>query len=527
MDSSKTILQSFKSFFIGTLFTRVLGMLRDVSLAWVFGASIEIASFMVAFRLSNLFRRLFGESSMQSSFSPYFETLRIEDKKKAAFFYRDLLFSLLFILVSIVVIFEIVLFYFMKNNIFSNFTSVFSYTSLMLPGLIFICLYGLDMALLQCEKKYFLPAISPSIFNIVTLITVFLIKDMPKGDGIKILSISVSFSFLLQYLVNARVSFKILSKDINFKSWFQFNLFSKEIKKLIAPIFLSILGIASTQLNSALDVIFAKIADPQSPAYLWYSIRLYQLPLSLFAIGVSQAILPPLTRAFISNDQNQFKNFFNLAIKKSYTLLVPITVGIFILGLPSINLIFNRGSFDNITLIQTNKCLSAYSISLVFSSFIFIIASSFYAKKKYLYPTIASIISIGVNIFLNSIFIFVFNMKASSIALATSISSIINFLILLYFLKKEKKDLFEQKLLKSFFTVFNVSIFAFFITAIFGYLFKDPNILYLLNKQVSFSRNFLSQITSLLSLTSMYFSAVFLISLVTKQKDILNIVKIK
>jgi putative peptidoglycan lipid II flippase len=525
MDNSKSIIKSFKNFFIGTLFSRFLGMARDISLAFFFGASAEIAAFMVAFRLANLFRRLFGESLLQSTFSPYFETLRNEDKKKASFFYRDLFFTILTILLGVVLLSEIILFFFQKNNFFISFNNVFSYTGYMMPGLIFICLYGLDLAFLQCEKKYFIPSVAPCVFNIVIILTTFFIRDLDKGVGVKILSISVSLAFLFQYLLSAGFSFKIFLKEISISSFLKPKIFSSEIKKLIIPIFLSVLGIASTQINSVIDLIFAKINNPLSPAYLWYSIRLYQLPLSLFAIGVTQAIMPPLTRAFVKNNIVLFKSFFNLAIKKSFSFLLPITVGIFVLGLPSINLIFNRGSFDDISLIETNRCLSAYGISLVFSSFIFIISSAFYAKKNFFYPTIASIISVFINIFLNAVFIFLFKMSFMSIAIATSISSFFNFLILLYFLKKEREDLFEKNIVGKFLKILFISILSLVVTLLLGYFIKDESVLYLVSGKVFFSKSIFVKLRSLFSLASIYFSFLFILSFVFKQRDVLSLLK--
>jgi len=518
VDTSNSIVKSFKNFFLGTFFSRISGFLRDIAMAFFFGASEYISAFMVAYRFANLFRRLFGETSFQAGFIPYYESLRLENQKESSKFYRDLLFTLAFFITFIVLTCEIVLFFMSK---FVGHNQIIHLTQIMLPGLIFICLYALNSSFLQCHKNYFLAAVSPVSFNLVWIGCVLFFRNLIDEKFVIILSIAIVLAFLFQYLTTFFSSFKIISFDLSFNECLKPKIFTNEIKKLVKPISLSILGIGAVQINSALDSIFASIAQSSGPAYLWYAIRLYQVPLALFAISISSAILPPLTRAYKLDDYDNFKKFLNLGILRSFGLMMPCTFALIILGPSIVNLIYTRGAFNEVDLINTMHCLFGYVLGLSFASFVMITASAFWAKKEYFVPSLSSILSVILNILLNAIFIFLFNMKSISIAIATSVSCIFNFFILFYFLKKRFSNLFQKDLFTAFFKIIFCSIFAAIITIVIGFLIKDQSINFLLKQDFYFPKSFLVKVNSFFILSMIYCLSLFICAYITKTKEIL------
>lgn len=520
-DTSFSIVRSFKSFFIGTFFSRISGLLRDILMAFFFGTSPHIAAFMVAYRFANLFRRLLGEASFQAGFVPHYENLRLEDKKKASIFYRDLFFSITFLLATIILLTE--MFLFSSSSLFKN-NETINLTKIMLVGLVFICLYALNSSFLQCHQSYFLPSVAPAIFNVVWIGCAIFFRNVETEKFIFILAFFIVVAFFFQYLTTAFSSFRIVRQDLNLKELIKFKLFTKDIKKLVKPILLSIIGISAVQINSALDAVFATLAEKEGPAYLWYAIRLYQLPLALFAIAISSAILPPLSRAFKLDDFLNFKRFFSFGMAKSFAFMLPSSIALIILGPSIINLIFARGAFDTFALINTNNCLFGYAIGLCFATFVMIISTAFYAKKEYFIPTVAAIISVIANIFLNLIFIYYFHLKSTSIAIATSFSAILNFAILSFFLKKRIKDIFSKNLIYSCVNTFFCTAFAAFVTIFIGYLLQDPTINFLLNKKFVFPKIFLDKALSFFKISSIYVITLFVSAYFLKNKEILEIV---
>lgn len=412
MDSSHSILKSAKSFFAGTALSRMTGLLRDIAMASCFGSSPEIAAFMVAYRFANLFRRLLGEGNLQAGFVPHFASLQEE----GGHFFRDTAYSLALILLGVIAFLEMVL-WGIKGWVGSDWESILTLTMWMAPGLFFICLYALNSALLQCRKKYFIPAAAPVFFNLVWILAVFIRPD------VTFLACAITVAFGAQWLATVWEGLRLVS----FKEWLQPKLFSLEFQKLLKPLFLGIVGISAMQLNTALDAFFARIADLQGPAFLWYAIRIQQLPLALFGIALSGALLPPLSRA---QDPVQKESLLHTALTSATALMLAATFGIFLFGKAGVQLLFGHGEFTKANVLMTTHCLWAYGAGLVPSVWVLILAARFYAEKNYRTPMIASLASVGINVGLNALFVFALGWGAVSIAIATTMSAFCNALFL-------------------------------------------------------------------------------------------------
>lgn len=408
MDTTHSVLKSAKAFFAGTALSRVSGFLREMALAAVFGSSPEIAAFMVAYRLANLFRRLLGEGNLQAGFVPHFTEL----KERGGVFFRDVAASMTLILLAAVAILEAILWSALRL-VSSDWAQIVELTMWMVPGLFFICLYSLNSSLLQCRKKYFLPAIAPVMFNFIWIAAVLFWED------VRWLSIAVTIGCGGQWLMTVPEGARLLS----FREWLKPKIFSPEFRALLQPLALGVIGIGAVQFNSALDAIFARLADNQGPSFLWYAIRIQQLPLALFGIAFSGALLPPLSR---SQDPEHRKGLLEAALKHSAALMIVCTFGIAALGKPGVNLLFGHGHFTLADVDETTACLWAYGLGLIPSAFVLLLAARFYAEKNYRAPTIASLLSVAANVIFNALFVFGFGWGAISIAIATSLSAFLN-----------------------------------------------------------------------------------------------------
>lgn len=428
-DSNTTIFQSAKQFLSGTFISRISGLLRDVAMAYAFGTSSAIAALMVAFRFAHLLRRLLGEGALQSAFIPKFEELRKESENRAAAFFSDVAATLSLTLLAIVLL--------SMGGAWAasccaplspGAKEIFSLTLILMPSLFFICLYGLNSALLQCEKSYFLPSVAPTAFNIVWVIGTFLSFSLPPEEAMSRLAGFIVLACAGQWMMTVPQTWNFLKKHGSFPSLN--GLFSREVKCLFAPLFLAVSGVAATQINSALDPLFARYADAEGPAFLWYAIRLQQLPLSLFGIALSSALLPPLARAAKREDFTAYNNFLSLALHRCILFVTPMTFAFWIAGDSCINLIYGYGDFGAESIAYTASSLAAYSFGLVPSALILVIAPAFYAKGDYRFPALSTAASVLLNIALNSLFVLILGWGAASVALATSISSWGNFFML-------------------------------------------------------------------------------------------------
>ena len=471
-DSTQTIVSSSNRFFCGTLISRFSGMLREVVMAAIFGCSPTVAAFLMAFRFSNMLRRLFGEGAMQSSFIPHFEEIRLESPKRSAQFFCNLSLSILIILFFLVLVAEGFLCgMLMWGNVRESNQEIFRLTAIMLPSVFFICLFGLNTSLLQCEKKYFLSSVAPSFFNLIWILSILILNNGTQVNAIKYLSASVVIAYFVQWLFTMPEVIRILSRSISWGVFKDFKIFSRDMIKFKSILFISMIGVGASQLNGALDLIFARMSDLSGPAYLSYSLRLQQLPLALFGIGTVGALLPPLSRAIKSGNIDEYKHFLTFALKRCISILIPCTVMIVILALVIVNVVYGRGDFDNTSTRYTALCLTLYGLGLLPMTLVFLLASAFYACGKYSFPTKISIISVCVNICLNFLFIAVFNMGSASVAAATSISAVVNTVLLLVGLIKQVSTLPLKAILCTSMKVFCISIVVAIFTLIISKYF--------------------------------------------------------
>lgn len=387
----------------GTFLSRVTGLLRDVGTAAVFGASAPLAAFMVAFRFSNLLRRVLGEGPLASSFIPHYEALKKEGLEKV--FFGDMFATLSLVTGSIVVLGELLMWPFRE-------TQIVHLTMLMLPGLYFICLSGLSSAYLHTEKRFFLSGISPAVFNLVWIVSLVFVKS------VEALAMVVVLAFACQFVLT---SFAGLSLT----RIYEITPFSKEVRRVLMPFGLGILGIAASQINSALDPLFARKALLEGPAYLWYAIRIYQLPIALIGIALSNALLPALSKADERGalvKEGLFTMLFLMGLS---------TIGLFAFGGWIVEILYHHGNFTSEGVLLTKWCLWAYAVGLIPSGLVLVLAPMHFARKSYKAPALISVVTVAVNIALNSVFVFVFKWGAFSVALATSASAYVNLGLLL------------------------------------------------------------------------------------------------
>ncbi|MEN9654599.1 MAG: hypothetical protein RL235_711 [Chlamydiota bacterium] len=418
-----------RAFFSGTLLSRCSGLLRDIVMAYCFGSNPSVAAFMVAYRLAHLFRRLIGEGNLSSAFVPQFEAM--QDVSKGSLLYRDAAWSLGLIALGLIALFEFMLWQ-AQSWLTHGWLEIAAMTQWMAPSLLFVVLYALGGALLQCRHRLFSFAASSIWLNATWITAAVTIHVLRVPEPLYHLSIVVPLAFAAQWVAVMYSCHTELKGYLPWRLLFRPHLFSEGVRRLMRPLWHGTLGIGAMQINGALDAIFARAADPSGPAYLWYAIRLEQLPLALFGIALANALLPLLSKAMQEQRLDTYKQLLASGIRHTIALMVPITAAIAALGWDAIALIYRHGAFGQSDVAMTFGCLVAYSISLVPSALTLLIATGFYARHEHIISSRASMASVACNMFFNALFVFAFGWGAVSIALATSIAAICNIGILVW-----------------------------------------------------------------------------------------------
>ena len=287
-----------------------------------------------------------------------------------------MMFSLTFLLLFIILIGELLFGWCLFREWGSEgVREVISLTALMLPGLLFICLFALNMGFLHSEQRYFLSGVAPVVFNIIWMFGIYLTYSKSVAWSMNFLSLTVVVALFCQWLFTLPALFSFFK---GFSFWKGVSLWSGEIKKIKKYIFISMLGVGAMQINSALDVIFARIADPSGPAYLAYALRLEQVPMALFGIALASAVLPPLSRAIKDQRWEEYRGYIFFALERGMGLMIPCFFGLVLTGLWAVNLIYGHGDFSVIAIKETSLSLIAYGLGLFPMSAVFILAASFF-----------------------------------------------------------------------------------------------------------------------------------------------------
>lgn len=404
----------------GILISRILGFIRDLLTASILGANIYSDIFFVAFKLPNLFRRIFAEGAFTQSFIPSYAKTNHKIQFSTILFSQFLIFII--ILSLIVTLFSTLI----TKVIAIGFDT--STIDLAAP-LVAICFYYLPLifivtflaALLQYKNHFSTTAFSTSLLNISLITSLLLTANLEKYDIAYYLSWAVIIGGILQVIVHLiaikKLKIKFLTKSIKKSK----NTFKES--KFYNQFYLAVFGSSSAHIAAFLDTWLASFLVSGTISYLYYANRVFQLPLALFAIATSIALFPTIAKALKHDNEDKAlqilkKSFYILSILLITASLIGIIFNNFI-----VELLFLRGAFTQIDADNTALILSMYLIGLVPFGISKIFSLWLYSKHQQGKAAKITAISLGWNIVLSLIFIIPF--QAAGLAFASTLSGFI------------------------------------------------------------------------------------------------------
>jgi putative peptidoglycan lipid II flippase len=454
----------------GTLLSRILGFLRDMVIANFFGAGVAADAFFVAFRIPNLWRRLVGEGSLTISFIPVYTeylTKRTEEESREV---THIAFTIagviLLIFTALGILFSPILIRIIAPGFYKipeKFQLTVALNQIIFPYLFFMGLFALCMGILNSLRHFFAPAFAPIFLNISIILSVFLFYHAFEKP-VFTLALGVLVGGLIQFLF--QIPF-LIKKRIGFR--FNFNYRHPAIKRIGSLMIPGLIGTAVYQLNVFIDTIFASFLPTGSVSYLFFADRLMEFPLGIFAIAVGMASLPSLSQLASSGKVEELKETLSFTFRLVSFISVPAMVGLIALKTPIINLLFQRGQFDYHATIMTAKALLFYSVGLWAIAGSRTIVPAFYSLQDTWTPLKIALICLGANVIFNSILIY--PMKHAGLALATSLSSALNLILLFRKLGPKLGRIDLRKNFRSLLKIFFCSLlmgFAAYIFCSFG-----------------------------------------------------------
>ena len=442
-----------------TFLSRILGYFRDLLIARVIGAGLISDCFFVAFKLPNLFRRILGEGAMNAAFIPVVSGVRTKSGKKSADVFFSNIFSFLLVaLLAFVLILEI----FMPLIItliapgFSDNPEKFNHsinlTRLTFPFVLFICLTSLMGAYLNTLGKFASMAVTPIILNLSLIFTLLIFF---KSENLFLISSTLSFVVSIAGIIqviwmyyNIRRNKSKLSINFSFLKTFKSD---KEITKFFKLLLPAILGNGAYQINLLIDMILASTLPDGSISFLYYADRVNQLPLGVLGIAIGTALLPVLSSQVKKNQKKEAEKSISKAIKFGILFSIPAFFGLLIFSENIISFLFFRGAFEYKDVQATSSALIALCCGLPAFIMIKILVIPFFANEDTKTPIKISLFCMSINLILNLILIREF--LHVGLAIPTSVSAWINFILLFYILNKNLNYSFDISIFKVFLKV--------------------------------------------------------------------------
>jgi len=421
----------FKSIFtnsIGTLFSRILGFIRDLLTASFLGANVYSDIFFIAFKLPNLFRRIFAEGAFAQSFIPSFTAAK--HKSIFAVHIFVLFFFIIFLLTLLVQLFP----YAAAKTIALGFDEktlelAAPFVSLNFYYLLFIFAVSFLSALLQYKEHFATTAFSTGLLNISMISALLLSQDKDSQEIVYYLSIGVLTGGFLQFSSHLAMAKKKGIFKFLYGGFKYFNAGKKDIqesKKRFRRSFIpAIWGNSTAQFAAFLDTWLATFLVTGSISYLYYANRIFQLPLALFAIATSVALFPRISKYIRHDKLEEADKAFYKAFWFLCSLLTLSMVGGYILSNEIIWLLFERGAFSSLDSVNTSSILQMYMLGLLPFGLSKLLSLKLYAEHRQGEAAKIATYSLVGNIILSLSLIS--PLGAMGLALASSLSGFILF----------------------------------------------------------------------------------------------------
>jgi putative peptidoglycan lipid II flippase len=434
---------------VATLASRVLGLARDQVLAAIFGAGNEMDAFIVAFRIPNLLRDLFAEGAMSAAFVPSFTRHLAERGEAAAWRLANNVLNALLLVVVPLVAAGMVFAPAIVSGYAGDYASVpgkleltIRLTRLMLPFLPTIVAATVAMGVLNSLHYYFVPALSPAMFNVSAILcAVFLVPVMPLLGLPPIMAIAIGA--LLGGIAQVAIQWPLLRRHgYRYRPFFAPG--DKTLGEIVALMGPGTVGLAATQVNVFVTTLLATGSGTGAVSWLTYAFRLMYLPLGLFGVSIATAVLPAVSRHAVDDDMGAVRTTVSRGLALMLMVNVPATFGLLVLADSIVRLLFEHGRFTPSDTAATAAALRFYALGLVGYSAARIISPVFYALRQSRTAVWVSGTAIGANAALSLLLTPALGFRG--LALATALAAWVNAVLLALMLRRRLYQLDGRRL---------------------------------------------------------------------------------
>jgi len=419
---------------VAVLISRVLAVVREALFAAIFGAGKFADAFVLAFRIPNLLRDLFAEGAMSSAFVPTFTAALTGEGRERAHRLANLLVTGLLMVTGVLALLGVVFAWAIVDFMAPGFGKdpqkrelAIAGTQIMMPLLPIITVSAAAMGMLNAQRRFFLPAVAPAMFNVASIVVGVYLKWAGYSPEQAVLGWSIGA------VVSAAVQLGVQLPPLWRLGW-RFRPALRQItqdpgiRRIVRLMGPAVVGLAAVQINILVNSIFASNLGDGPMAQLNYAWRLFYLPLGLFGVAIATVTTTNVAEEAARGDHEALRNRVAHALKFAWMLTVPSAAGLIALSVPAIRVIFERGAFVAADSSATALVLIAYMVGLAPYTSVKMLAPAFYALDRPRVPMMASMVAVAVNVTFNTLTYRRFG--AVGLAMGTTLAAVANIVLL-------------------------------------------------------------------------------------------------
>lgn len=444
--AASTVMSGVRTVGVMTVLSRILGLVRDIAMAAVFGAGQALDTFTLAFRIPNMARRLFGEGAFTSAFLPGFvKQMESGDESAARELSNAVFFRLAKWLVLLTLVAEAAILVPLFTMSLREETSLLlKLLAIMTPYVILVCLTAHQTAVLHSLQRFALPAFLPVLMNLVWLIGLGVIIAVVSRDGdtrLMWLGIVVLLSGVAQ-LASAAAATRTTGWGISWPSRKPI-ADCDEIFRGMWPV---VIGMSVTQINGLVDSLlawwlslegtgwgfFPRLPEGTASA-LYFGQRLQQFPLGVFGVSLGTVLFPRMSRHFAGGELSAVRDDLSWGLRFTIAICLPASAGLVMLAGPITEVLFQRGEFDAQDALLTSRMVAAYGCSVWASVALLVINRGFYSLGDRMTPLRVSVWLMFANLVLN--LVFVKFLLGVGLAWATTVTTVAQSVIAMWLLE--------------------------------------------------------------------------------------------
>ncbi|MDA8427967.1 MAG: murein biosynthesis integral membrane protein MurJ [Geobacteraceae bacterium] len=419
-----------------TMLSRIMGMVRDMVVSRLFGAGLATDAFFAAFQIPSMLRRFFAEGALTAAFVPTFSATLNQRGEGDARELANVCFTLLTIVMAFITLAGVIFSPWIVGVMFPGFKAVpgkFELTvflnRMMFPYIFFISLVALCMGILNTLRHFFTPAISTVFLNISMILSALLLRRFFEVPIIA-LAAGVMIGGCIQLILQLPVLWK---KGFPIRLSFRFR--NPEVRRIALLMLPATFGVGVYYLNITVSAILASQLPQGSVSYLYYAQRLFEFPQGLFTVSVAQAVLPSMSKQAAEGNVDGMKESLKFGLRLTLFVTIPAMAGLMVCSTPIFSLIFMGGAFDYAQVTNAAQALFYYSLGLSCVALTRVLAPAFYALKDTRTPVCTAFASFLLNVIFS--LILMKPLLHGGLALATTLSALVNMLLLLWLLRRK------------------------------------------------------------------------------------------